>query len=105
LFVQLSRGNSVVSLTGLLILATILPSAEAASADTIYLESNSTSGNSILEYRFNFTSSPILMSTTPAGGIGVFDPTMELYRGSAIGGTGMESHVSQHSVARVVKDC
>jgi 6-phosphogluconolactonase (cycloisomerase 2 family) len=50
----------------------------AAPADTIYLESNSTAGNSIFTYTFNFTSAPVLKSTTSAGGIGVFDPTFAL---------------------------
>ena len=50
----------------------------AAPADTIYLESNSTAGNSIFTYTFNFTSAPVLKSTTPASGIGVFDPTFAL---------------------------
>jgi len=50
----------------------------AAPSDVIYLESNSTGGNAIFAYRFDFTSSPVLLSTTPAGGIGVFDPTFAL---------------------------
>ncbi len=78
MFVAICRRNAVVFLTGLLIAAAIQPTAGAASADTIYLESNSTSGNSIFAYRFNFTSSPTLIGTTPAGGIGVFDPTFAL---------------------------
>ncbi len=49
-----------------------------AAGDTIYLESNSTAGNSILTYTFNFTSGPVLKSTTPAGGSGVFDSTFAL---------------------------
>ena len=44
----------------------------------IYLENNSTAGNSIFTYTFNFTSAPVLKSMTPAGGIGVFDPTFAL---------------------------
>ena len=53
-------------------------SSNAGTADVIYLESNSTSGNAIFAYRFNFISSPSLISTTPAGGIGVFDATFAL---------------------------
>jgi 6-phosphogluconolactonase (cycloisomerase 2 family) len=45
----------------------------AWSSDVIYLESNSTAGNSILAFRFNFTSAPTLIGITPAGGIGVYD--------------------------------
>ena len=50
----------------------------AAPSDIIYLESNSTAGNSIFAYTFNFTSAPVLKSTTPSGGIGVFDPSFAL---------------------------
>jgi hypothetical protein len=46
--------------------------------DVIYLESNSTAGNSIFAFKFNFTTSPNLLSTTPAGGIGVYDKTFAL---------------------------
>jgi hypothetical protein len=66
----------VLSLAGFLTLGALRIS--AAPADTIYLESNSTAGNSIFTYTFNFTSAPVLKSTTPAGGIGVFDPTFAL---------------------------
>ena len=72
------RHVAVASLAGLFMLAALQNPLSAAPADVIYLESNSTSGNAILAYRFNFTSSPVLMSTTPAGGIGVFDPTFAL---------------------------
>jgi Lactonase, 7-bladed beta-propeller len=64
------------SLAGLLTLSALRIS--AAPADTIYLESNSTAGNSIFTYTFNFSSAPVLKSTTPAGGIGVFDPSFAL---------------------------
>jgi hypothetical protein len=66
----------VLSLAGFLTLGALRIS--AAPADTIYLESNSTAGNSIFTYTFNFTSAPVVKSTTPAGGIGVFDPTFAL---------------------------
>jgi hypothetical protein len=66
----------VLSLAGFLTVAALQIS--AAPADTIYLESNSTGGNSIFAYTFNFTSAPVLKSTTPAGGIGVFDPSFAL---------------------------
>jgi hypothetical protein len=68
----------VLSLAGLLTLGAVQLSAGPASSDTIHLESNSTAGNSIFTYTFNFTSPPVLTSTTPAGGIGVFDPTFAL---------------------------
>jgi 6-phosphogluconolactonase (cycloisomerase 2 family) len=66
----------VLSLAGFLTLGALRIS--AAPADTIYLESNSTAGNSIFTYTFNFTSAPVLKSSTPAGGIGVFDKSFAL---------------------------
>jgi hypothetical protein len=68
----------VLSLAGFLTLGAIQLSAGSPSSDTIYLESNSTAGNSIFTYTFNFTSPPVLQNSTPAGGIGVFDPTFAL---------------------------
>src|ERR1700758_2252249 len=47
-------------------------------ADVIYLESNSTAGNSVFAFKFDFTGAPTLMSITPAGGIGVFNKTFAL---------------------------
>src|SRR5579862_8489270 len=76
---QNRRRYSACLLSGLATLAVIqAPASSAAPADIIYLESNSTSGNSILAYKFNFTSSPTLLDTTPAGGIGVYDPSFAL---------------------------
>jgi 6-phosphogluconolactonase (cycloisomerase 2 family) len=66
------------SLAGVLSCGALQVSAGSPTPDTIYLESNSTAGNSVLEYTFNFTSAPVLKSTTPAGGVGVFDPTFAL---------------------------
>src|ERR1700691_3556554 len=78
MFFQRAHRYSTVPVTGLLMLAAFHTTASAAPGDVIYLESNSTSGNSIFAFQFNFTSSPTLMSATPAGGIGVFDPTFAL---------------------------
>jgi 6-phosphogluconolactonase (cycloisomerase 2 family) len=47
-------------------------------ADVIYLESNSTAGNSVFAFKFDFTKAPTLISITPAGGIGVFNKTFAL---------------------------
>src|SRR6201988_1919385 len=47
-------------------------------ADVIYLESNSTAGNSIFAFKFDFAKAPTLMIVTPAGGIGVFNKTFAL---------------------------
>jgi 6-phosphogluconolactonase (cycloisomerase 2 family) len=70
--------RTLMSLGGLAMMAGIPQPARSAGADHIYLESNSTAGNSIYAYSFNFTSSPVLSSTTPAGGIGVYDGTFAL---------------------------
>jgi hypothetical protein len=73
------RRYSASVLSGLATLAAIqAPASSAAPADVIYLESNSTAGNSVFAYKFNFTASPTLLSTTPAGGIGVYDPSFAL---------------------------
>jgi len=73
------RRYSACLLSGLATLAAIqAPASSAAPADVIYLESNSTAGNSVFAYKFNFTASPTLLSTTPAGGIGVYDPSFAL---------------------------
>ena len=50
----------------------------AGVTDIIWLESNSTAGNSILTFRNNGTENPIFLGSTPAGGIGVFDKTFAL---------------------------
>jgi hypothetical protein len=68
----------VLSLAGFLTLGALRLCAGSPPSDTIYLESNSTAGNSILTYTFDFTSAPVLQTTTPAGGIGVFDSTFAL---------------------------
>jgi 6-phosphogluconolactonase (cycloisomerase 2 family) len=47
-------------------------------SDTIWLESNSTAGNSILAFKNDGTSAPTFLGSTPAGGIGVFDATFAL---------------------------
>src|ERR1700756_1569265 len=52
--------------------------APAWCADVIYLESNSTAGNSVFAFKFDFTKAPALISITPAGGIGVFNKTFAL---------------------------
>ena len=44
----------------------------------IYLESNGTTANSVFAFKFDFTTAPTLIGTTPTGGIGVFDKTFAL---------------------------
>ncbi len=54
------------------------PAWSAGVTDLIWLESNSTAGNSILTFRNDGSGSPTFLGSTPAGGIGVFDPTFAL---------------------------
>jgi 6-phosphogluconolactonase (cycloisomerase 2 family) len=77
--VSVGRAARRRSLFFLLALAMVVAAQIPASAgDVIYLESNSTAGNAIFAYKFDFTSSPTLINTTPAGGIGVYDKTFAL---------------------------
>lgn len=46
--------------------------------DVIWLESNSTAGNSIFAFRNTGNGSPTFLASTPAGGIGVYDKTFAL---------------------------
>ena len=67
------------SLHFLMALAIVIAAGTSAwCADVIYLESNSTAGNSVFAFKFDFTGAPTLMSITPAGGIGVFNKTFAL---------------------------
>jgi hypothetical protein len=50
----------------------------AGASDIIWLETNSTAGNSILAFKNDGSGSPTFLSSTPAGGIGVFDGTFAL---------------------------
>ena len=50
----------------------------AWSFDVVYAESNSTAGNSILSFRNDGSGALRFLSSTPAGGIGVFDPSFAL---------------------------
>ena len=66
-------------LVGLAMLgATQAPAWSAGVADLIWLESNSTAGNSILTFKNDGSGSPTFLGSTPAGGIGVFDATFAL---------------------------
>jgi 6-phosphogluconolactonase (cycloisomerase 2 family) len=46
--------------------------------DVIWLETNSTAGNSILAFRNTGSGNPTFLGSTPAGGIGVYDKTFAL---------------------------
>jgi hypothetical protein len=50
----------------------------AGVTDIIWLESNSTAGNSILAFKNDGSGNPTFLGSTPAGGIGVFDKTFAL---------------------------
>src|SRR5690242_18583294 len=73
------RTRSLVALALLVVLGSVCsPALTAEITDIIWLESNSTEGNSILAFRNNGSSSPTFLGSTPAGGIGVFDKTFAL---------------------------
>jgi len=66
-------------LVGLAMLgATQAPAWSAGVTDLIWLESNSTAGNSILTFKNDGSGSPTFLGSTSAGGIGVFDATFAL---------------------------
>lgn len=70
---------SAILLVGLAMLgATQAPARSAGVTDLIWLESNSTAGNSILTFKNDGSGSPTFLGSTPAGGIGVFDATFAL---------------------------
>jgi hypothetical protein len=50
----------------------------AGVTDRIWLESNSTAGNSILTFKNDGNGNPTFLGSTPADGIGVFDKTFAL---------------------------
>jgi 6-phosphogluconolactonase (cycloisomerase 2 family) len=54
------------------------PAWSAGITDLIWLEGNSTAGNSILTFKNDGSGNPIFLGSTPAGGIGVFDKTFAL---------------------------
>jgi 6-phosphogluconolactonase (cycloisomerase 2 family) len=72
--------RSFAVLAGLTLLWGVIqaPAWGAGVSDLIWVETNSTAGNSILTFLNNGTGTPTLVATTPAGGIGVFDGTFAL---------------------------
>ena len=75
----LARRRLLVFWMALTMVATVRTSAWSAGvSDIIWLESNSTAGNSILTFKNNGTGKPTFLGSTPAGGIGVFDSTFAL---------------------------
>ena len=78
-FSQPARRRSLAVLMGLAILGAVqMPAWSAGDTDILWLESNSTAGNSILAFKNNGSGSPTFLGSTPAGGIGVFDQTFAL---------------------------
>src|ERR1700751_4473706 len=68
-----------VFLTVLAVVAAVrVPAWGGSVNDVIWLETNSTAGNSILTFRNTGSGSPTFLGSTPAGGIGVFDKTFAL---------------------------
>jgi 6-phosphogluconolactonase (cycloisomerase 2 family) len=76
---QLARRRSLIILVALAMVASVrTPAWSAGVSDLIWLESNSTAGNSILTFKNDGSGTPIFLGSTPAGGIGVFDGTFAL---------------------------
>jgi hypothetical protein len=75
---QLVRWSLFVLMAFAIVVTTQTPAWSAGVTDLIWLESNSTAGNSILTFRNNGTGNPTFLGSTPAGGIGVFDNTFAL---------------------------
>ena len=76
---QLTRRRSLILLVALAMCGSVrTPAWSAGVSDIIWLESNSTAGNSILAFKNDGSGTPALLGTTPAGGIGVFDGTFAL---------------------------
>jgi len=69
----------VILLSGFAVIGAMpAPAWSAGVSDLIWLESNSTAGNSILTFKNDGSGSPTFLGSTPAGGIGVFDATFAL---------------------------
>ena len=76
---RLVRRRPLVLLMGLTAFAVSqAPALSAGISDTIWLESNSTAGNSILAFKNDGSGSPTFLGSAPAGGIGVYDGTFAL---------------------------
>jgi 6-phosphogluconolactonase (cycloisomerase 2 family) len=73
-----ARGPLVFLMTLAMVAAARTPALSQSVNDIIWLESNSTAGNSVLTFRNTGNGSPTFLGSTPAGGIGVFDSTFAL---------------------------
>lgn len=72
------RRLSVFLMVVTVVFAVRVPAWSQGVNDVIWLETNSTAGNSILAFRNTGSGSPTFLGSTPAGGIGVFDKTFAL---------------------------
>lgn len=76
---QLTRRGSLILLGALVMCGLVRTQAWSAGvSDVIWLEGNSTAGNSILAFENDGSGTPTFLGSTPAGGIGVFDGTFAL---------------------------
>ncbi len=76
---QITRRRSLILLVALVMVTAVrTPAWSARVSDIIYLESNSTAGNSILAFKNDGSGTPTFLGSTSAVGIGVFDGTFAL---------------------------
>jgi 6-phosphogluconolactonase (cycloisomerase 2 family) len=76
---RLTRWRSSILLVAFAMIASVGTLAWSAGvSDIIWLESNSTAGNSILAFKNDGSGTPTFLGSTAAGGIGVFDGTFAL---------------------------
>src|SRR5579862_2260715 len=76
---QFGRPRSLTLLVAMAMVTSVrTPAWSAGVSDLIWLESNSTAGNSILTFKNDGSGSPTFLGSTPAGGIGAFDATFAL---------------------------
>ena len=74
-----ARQRGLLLLTALALGAAVgTPAWSAGDSDLVYAESNSVNGNSILAFRNDGSGKLTFLSSTPAGGIGVYDGTFAL---------------------------
>lgn len=74
-----TRRRLALFLTALAVVAAAgIPASGAGASDIIWLETNSTAGNAILTFKNDGSGPPTFLGSTPAGGIGVYDPTFAL---------------------------
>lgn len=72
------RRSLIFLMTLAMVAAVRTPAWSQSVTDIIWLETNSTAGNSILTFKNTGIGSPTFLGSTPAGGVGVFDKTFAL---------------------------